>query len=202
MSVPSRTRWSSGLLGLVAVVSLAGCTVNGPDPEPVGGTEPTSTALALPKRPADLPVAGANDAEICTWLTGEQMTRLQVARPSPVEKNGNNYSGCGYLSDGTGVNAGISLRVVPEGIESFLDKVDSAEGSRKTLDVKGFGAVQSQVPGGERLGCDVFVDVAEGQTLWASLALLTGGGELDDAQMCEKAGQAAEAAVTTLQAKG
>ncbi|MDA3643474.1 DUF3558 domain-containing protein [Saccharopolyspora indica] len=203
MSVSSRVRRSGGLLGLTAAALLvAGCTVNGPDPVPAGESTATSAEPELPKRPAELPVAGAQDAEICTWLTGQQMTQLQVARPAPVEKNGDNYSGCGYLSDGTGVSTGLSLRVVPQGIEPFLEKVSSAEGSRRTFDVNGFGAVQSQIAGAERLGCDVFVDAAEGQTLWASLALLTGGDELDNEQMCEKAAQAAGAAVTSLQAKG
>ncbi|MDA3630048.1 DUF3558 domain-containing protein [Saccharopolyspora sp. WRP15-2] len=203
MSGSSRVHRLSGLLGLTAAALLAaGCTVNGPDPEPTGEPAPASAESGMPKRPAELPVAGAQDAEICTWLTGQQMSQLHVARPAPVQKNGNNYNGCGYLSDGTGASTGISLRVVPQGIEPFLAKVNSADGSRKTVDVNGFGAVRSQIAGAERLGCDVFVDAADGQTLWASLSLLSGGSELNNEQMCEKAQQAAGAAVTTLQAKG
>ncbi|MEU6266774.1 DUF3558 domain-containing protein [Saccharopolyspora shandongensis] len=194
----------SGLTGLVAAaVLLAGCTVNGPDVEPT--TEPTSAptngsgaSLDLPPRPGDLPIAGAQDAEICSWLPPEQQAKLQVARPKPVIKNGNNYNGCGFNPDGTGISAGVSLRVVPEGLESFIQKVNSAEGSRKTFEVNGFGAVQSQIAGAESLGCAVFVDAAKGQTLYVDLALLDPGGMNND-QMCERAKQAAEAAVTTLQ---
>ncbi|MER7080696.1 Protein of unknown function [Saccharopolyspora kobensis] len=205
MSVSSRVRRSGGLLGLTAAALLvAGCTVNGPDPVPAGESTPageTSAETAFPKRPAELPVAGAQDAEICTWLTGQQMAQLKVARPSPVIKNGNNYNGCGYSSDGTWANAGVSLRVVPEPLEVFAAKLNSSEVSRKTFEINGFGALQSQIAGAERLGCSVFVDVAQGQTLYAELSLLSVG-EMDNEQMCEKAAQAAGAAVTSLQAKG
>ncbi|WP_268951830.1 DUF3558 domain-containing protein [Saccharopolyspora elongata] len=193
-----------GLIALTAATALlAGCTVNGPDAEPT--SEPTSTptsgsgaSLELPPRPRDLPVGGAQDAEICSWLLPEQQAQLQVARPRPAVKNGNNYNGCIFNPDGTGVSAGVALRVVPEGLDAFVQKVNSAEGSRKVLEVKGFGAVQSQIAGAERLGCSVFVDAAQGQTLYVDLNLLASDG-MDNNQMCERAKQAAEAAVTTLQ---
>lgn len=190
---------SRGLIGLVAMAAvLTGCTVNGPDPAP-SEPEPTSGSgsLQLPPRPKELPIAGAQDAAVCTWLSSEQQSQLQVSRPKPAVKNGNNYNGCAYTPDGTGVSTGVAVRVVPEGLEPFMAKMP---GSQPTQAINGFGAVQSQVPGAEGLGCAVLVDAAEGQTLYVDLTLLSPGA-LNNQQMCDKAKQAAQATVTTLQGK-
>ncbi|MEV0086329.1 DUF3558 domain-containing protein [Saccharopolyspora sp. NPDC050642] len=198
-----RLRFGHGLIGLAAVFALAGCTVNGPDPEPPSSA-PTSEAessssLDLPQRPKELAIAGKQDAEICTWLSPEQKAPLQVGGGRPVVKNGNNYNGCSFAGAAGKVNFGISLRVVPEGLDAFAPKIAAVKAkTAKTYEVNGFGAVQAQVPGGESLGCAVFVDAAEGQTLYVDLSLTTPGGMNND-QMCERAKQAAEAAVTTLQ---
>ncbi|MEV6228287.1 DUF3558 domain-containing protein [Saccharopolyspora shandongensis] len=198
-----RLRFGHGLIGLAAAFTLAGCTVNGPDPEP---TSPTPTAevapspsLDLPQRPSDLAIAGKQDAEICTWLSPEQKAPLEVGGGRPVVKNGNNYNGCSFSGAAGKAQFGITLRVVPEGLDAFMPKIAAVKAkTAKAYEVDGFGAVQGQVPGGESLGCDVFVDAAEGQTLWSNLMLITPGG-MDNDQMCERAKQAAEAAVTTLQ---
>ncbi|MEV0049229.1 DUF3558 domain-containing protein [Saccharopolyspora shandongensis] len=199
-----RVRLGHGLIGLAAVaVVLTGCTVNGPDAEPTSPASPskteTSSSLNLPQRPRDLPVSGKQDAEICTWLSAEQKAPLQVGGGRPVVKNGNNYNGCSFPGAVGRAQFGITLRVVPEGMDAFMQKVRNAKSpTATTYEISGFGTLQGQIPGGESLGCDVFVDAAEGQTLWANLMLQTPGGMNND-QMCERAKQAAEAAVTTLQ---
>ncbi|MER7010161.1 DUF3558 domain-containing protein [Saccharopolyspora sp. NPDC000359] len=200
-----RARLRCGLVMVAAAaVPLTGCTVNGPDPAPEpGGTTPTSSAGAasfdFPARPAELPIAGKQDADACTWLASEQKQQLEVGGGRPVVKSGNNYNGCTFLGQSGPAQYGISLRVVPEGLDAFAQKL--ADSAPEQDQVGGFGAVRSQVPGAEGLGCAVFVDAAEGQTLYVDLTLTTPGA-MDDQQMCEKAGQAATAAVTTLQAQG
>nr|WP_246330829.1 DUF3558 domain-containing protein [Saccharopolyspora hordei] len=188
------------VVGAAAAVTLTGCTVNGPDPEPSTTTSSGGApSFSFPARPAELPIAGKQDQEICTWLTPEQKAQLETGGGRPVVKNGNNYNGCTFLGQSGRAQFGVSLRVVPEGLEAFAAKL--ADSEPEQTEVNGFGAVRSQVPGAEGLGCAVFVDAAEGQTLYVDMSLTTPGA-MDDAQMCEKAGQAAEAAVTTLQAKG
>lgn len=66
----------------------------------------------------------------------------------------------------------------------------------------GFGAVQGQIPGAESLGCFVDVDVANGQTLEASLMSWDSSRSMSNQDMCAKTKQAAEFAVTNLQAQG
>ncbi|GAA0534624.1 hypothetical protein GCM10011581_08350 [Saccharopolyspora subtropica] len=203
-----RARHGYGLITLAAVVvTLSGCTGTTPEANPPS-SEPTTTtsessSLNLPQRPKDLAIAGKQDADICTWLTSEQKKALDVGGGRPVIKDGNNYNGCDFAGElqGGRVQFGIVLRVVPEGIEDFVKKTaDSSPETAANYDIQGFGAVQGQISGAESLGCHVFVDAAEGQTLYVDLALNSPGG-MDNQQMCEKAKQAADAAVTTLQSQ-
>ena len=53
----------------------------------------------------------------------------------------------------------------------------------------------------ENLGCSVVTDVADGQTLWTFFGVGVPG-TMNNQDMCTKAKQAAEAAVTTLQGQG
>ncbi|MCI2419241.1 DUF3558 domain-containing protein [Saccharopolyspora sp. K220] len=193
-----RVRLGYGLIALAAAaVALTGCTVNGPDPEPTNSTPTTEaeSSLNLPQRPSELPIAGKQDSDVCTWLTSEQKAQLEAGGGRPVVKNGNNYNGCTFLGQSGNAQFGITLRIVPEGLAEFSKKL---AGAPETIDVNGFGAVQGQIPGAESLGCAVFVDAAEGQTLYVDFGL-TSPGALNNQQMCERAKQAAEAAVTALQ---
>ncbi|MEB3366826.1 DUF3558 domain-containing protein [Saccharopolyspora sp. S2-29] len=179
------------------MIALAGCTVNGPDPAPPA---PELESLNLPQRPKDIAVAGKQDADVCTWMSAEQLTSLQVGAGEPLPKDGSNYNGCGYLGDTGAARFAIGVRIIPEAIDMFLQKINSSPGTRQTYELNGFGAVQSQINGGESLGCDAFVDVAEGQTVWVNMQLQTPNAMNAD-QMCEKAQTAAHSAVSTLQAR-
>ncbi len=198
-----RVRIGYGLIALAGTaVALTGCTVNGPTPDAAPATSVPTTknsSLNLPQRPRELAVAGKQDTEICNWLRSDQKRSVQVGGSGrPVPKNGNNYNGCAFLGEAGNAQFGVALRVVPEGINSFMHKVNSSPESETAYEINGFGAVQGQLAGGESLGCDVFVDAAEGQTLWINMMLQTPGG-MNNQQMCDRAKQAAEAAVTTLQ---
>ena len=191
-------RGALATLGLVA--ALSGCTVNGPDPAPAPRAEPSG--LGLPPRPADLPVADKQRDEICGWLTSEGKASIPVGEISgrPLRSDGANYPGCGFLGQDGPASYGIGVRVVPEPIGRFVEQVNSNPDTRRSYELNGYGAVQSQVWGAENLGCDAYVDAAEGRTLWINLMLFTPGG-LDTDQMCGKAQLAAKAAVATLQAQ-
>ncbi|WP_346073890.1 DUF3558 domain-containing protein [Saccharopolyspora thermophila] len=201
-----RARHGYGLIALAAAVAtLSGCTGNRSDVDPPSPQPTTTTAesssLNLPQRPKDLAIAGKQDADICTWLTSEQKKALKVGSGRPVIKDGNNYNGCDFAGEDGPALYGIAFRVVPEGIEDFLKKVvDPSAETAATYDIQGFGAVQGQIPGAESLGCAVYVDAAEGQTLYVDMAL-DAPGTMNNQQMCEKAKQAADAAVTTLQSQ-
>lgn len=185
-------------LGLAA--ALVGCTVNGPDPAPV--RRAAQPGLGLPERPGDLPVAGEQQADICGWLSPEGKASIPVGEISgrPLASNGANYPGCGFLGQDGRANYGIGIRVVPEPVREFVEQINSNPRTRRTYELNGYGAVQSQVWGAENLGCDAYVDAADGQTLWINLMLFTPGG-LDTDQMCGKTQLAAKAAVATLQAQ-
>ena len=98
---------------------------------------------------------------------------------------------------------GLTIAIAPLSIdEAQSRKSDGSPETAATYAVgQGFGAVQGQVPGAENLGCFVDVDVAEGQTLEVGITAL-GGDEVSNQDMCAKAEQAAEFAVSNLQAQG
>ncbi|WP_406689020.1 DUF3558 family protein [Saccharopolyspora sp. ID03-671] len=181
------------------MIALAGCTVNGPDPVPPAPA-PASDALDLPQRPSDLAVAGKQDADVCGWMSTEQAKSLQVGPGEPLPKDGSNYNGCGYLGDTGAARFAIGVRIIPEPIEEFLNKINSSPGTRQVYALNGFGTVQSQINGGESLGCDAFVDAAQGQTVWINMQLQTPNAMNND-QMCEKAQTAAHSVVSTVQAQ-
>lgn len=187
------------VISAAAAIALTGCTVNGPDPAPAPSA-PESESPNLPQRPADLAIAGKQDADVCTWMSTEQQASLQVGPGEPLPKDGNNYNGCGYLGDTGAARFAIGVRIVPEAVGLFLQKINSSPGTRQTYELNGFGTVQSQINGGESLGCDAFIDAAQGQTVWVNMQLQTPNAMNAD-QMCEKAQTAAHSVVSTLQAQ-
>lgn len=199
---PERVRtWFAAATALAALLVLTGCTVNGPDPAPAPSAPATDESVKLPQRPKDLAVAGKQDDEACAWLGADQQKSLQVGGGQPVIKDGDNYNGCGFLGDTGAARFAIGVRIVPEPVELFLQKINSSPGSRQVYELNGFGTVQSQIGGGESLGCDAFIDAAQGQTVWVNMQLQTPNAMNAD-QMCEKAQTAAHSVVSTLQARG
>lgn len=190
-----------GLLGAtLATLVVSGCTVNGPDPvsPPVSASE-----AAGPQRPRDLELAGKQDADLCTLLTPDQQAQLDSTRPRPLSKDGtNDYPGCTWLGP-PGAQAGVDVSVmaVPMSVKDFKEQ-RLGSGFPETVDsyavAGGFPAEQAQRGQGlEKLGCNVAVDVAEGQTLWV-LANSRIPGSVPNQRMCDHAKRTAEFAVTTL----
>ena len=199
------SRVGYGLLGAVAAaLVLGGCTVNGPDeplPDPANSGGDTGAS-----RPRDLAVEDRTDAELCALLIPEQQTRLDVARPRAVgEDDEKDYPGClwtGPPGERTGLD--VSIQAVPQGLAEFKEQKlgpGFPETAASYTVAGGFPAEQSQNNEGlETHGCNVAVDVADGQTLWVLSGPLVPGA-VPDQQMCDHARRAAEFAVGTLQAQ-
>ncbi|GAA2779586.1 DUF3558 domain-containing protein [Saccharopolyspora taberi] len=191
------------LLGLAAVGLLAtGCTTS---PTPTPESPATSEK---PSRPADLAVAGKPDTELCELLTAEQQSQLGVGRPTPDsevnETTGVGFPGCGWLTPpGEDPPYDITVYAVPESTKDFMDRLSPAfPETEASYTVAGFPAKQAQRGESlEQLGCMVGVDVADGQTL----GVFVGPGlmqVMSNKDICDKAKQAAEAAVATLRSQG
>ncbi|GAA3355542.1 DUF3558 domain-containing protein [Saccharopolyspora gregorii] len=191
----------SGLLPFL----VGGCALNEAEPaDPQQGQAAPApeTGPDLPNRPRDLPVSGLDEAQICKLIRPEQLDQLGVGGGNPAPKlNEQDFPGCSWLSEsGASPSIGVLLSVAPMSIQDRLAETSGGTATTDTLD-SGFGAVRSQVPGAESLGCVVAVDVAEGETLEAGLSWL-GGDDMTNQAMCAKAKQAAEFAVSNLQAQG
>ncbi|MFR9731322.1 DUF3558 domain-containing protein [Saccharopolyspora sp. MS10] len=193
---------------LSAVLLSGGCALGGGEavePQPAPAYPEQGSGLDLPPRPRDLPIAGMAEARICEIFSAEQLEQLGVGPGSPSPKNGTrNFPGCMWLSDPeAAASTGISVSVAPVGIAEL--EAQSQEGSPDTAASYtvggGFGAVQSQIPGAESLGCTVDVDAAERSALEVGFAW-QGGAEMTNQDMCAKAKQAAEFAVGNLRAQG
>ncbi|MCA1188893.1 DUF3558 domain-containing protein [Saccharopolyspora sp. 6T] len=194
----------SAKLGLLVVVPalLAGCALNEASASPVSSD--SGSNLGLPQRPNDLPVAGMDGAKACTTLTEEQAGSLGVDEGRPQPATGTfKTPGCTWMSHRAASSIGITVTAAPVSIEEAQEQ--KQEGSPETAATyavgDGFGAVQGQIPGAEGLGCFVDVDAAEGRLLEVGVTWL-GGDDMTNHDMCAKAKQAAEFAVSNLQAQG
>lgn len=115
-------RTGYGLVGMALVGLLAsGCTVNGPDAQP---TPATTSEDAGPQRPRDLAFAGKQGADLCTLLTPEQQTQLNVSRPKPAAPDEySSYPSCmwfGPPGEETGMD--VSVYAVPMALKDFKDQ--------------------------------------------------------------------------------
>lgn len=186
-------------LGLV----LSGCTVNGPDPVPAGeessqpSTEPNTPKL--PARTVDYDLSKVTDP--CTLLTPEQQGQLGVqrSRASEVRPPFNAVS-CQFAVTEPTVY-GIDVTPIPnQGIDAILKQSAGLKepSTAQVYTVGGVPAYQSQPKGASTLGCGLFLDVADGQSMEVGVTSVDRGA-LNNQQMCEKAKQGAEAVVATLQ---
>lgn len=128
-----------------------------------------------------------------------------MASPSPdEEKRPRSTGSCLWTSpQGIDPSFGVSVHARQIPVDEFkTESGDPFPETAATYDVAGYRAEQIQDGAGlEQLGCSVGVDVAEGQTLEAFTTVLQAG-SMSNQDMCAKAKQAAEFAVTNLQAQG
>ena len=155
-------------------------------------------------------MAGKSREDLCALLTPDQQAALGVKPPNsntdvggkPGEKD---YPNCGWLTPaGAEPSYSVAVYAVPQAMAEWVDSNGPAfpETEASYTVAGGFSAKQAQGGAGlEQLGCSGSVDVAQGPTLDVFFSpTLTG--TMSNQQICDKAKQAAEAAVTTLQSQG
>lgn len=157
--------WITIALGATLLLGLAGCDTPPNVSEPIsdspsGAASSPPSATALPTRPTDLRLDGVNP---CDLLTGADLGKLGVG-PGTVNDGADSWSsaGCRWTDpSGHPDNNWVALAVVRHGADTALKNTGAQVGL-----VDGFPAVQttsdSADPG---LSCELFLDVAQGQTL-------------------------------------
>lgn len=186
----SRVALSLAALGVLTAAACGGS----PDPANAGGTSSAAqatTTKAAVNRPRQLKLEGVQP---CSLLTAAQLKQFKVDRPSLTTSKDQGAPACDFF----GTKVGGSYRVTTQahdGIDSWTN--GSRPGTTKEVaSVEGFPAV-GHVMDADQGGCDVVVDVADGQSLVVILEILPGS-ESDFPEKCEGARQFADAAMKTL----
>ncbi len=139
---------------------------------------------------------------MCKLLLPEQQVQVGVERSDPAPAG--SAPGCIWLSvPGVKPDVTIELEALDMGFEEAVGRAgEPFPETAASYEIDGFKAEQGQEGAGlESLGCRVDVDVAQGQTLEVFYSP-TLSGTVTNQDMCAKAKQAAEFAVTNLQAQG
>ncbi|MEU6130385.1 DUF3558 domain-containing protein [Saccharopolyspora sp. NPDC047091] len=179
---------------------MTGCALS--QGQESGSGTSTPAPQPAPDRPRELPVVNKQSADVCGLLTPEQQIQVGVGRSDAAAPG--EAPGCVWLSiPGAEPDVSIEIEALNQGIDDAYDR--SGEPFPETAAayvIEGFPAKQGQGSAGlEALGCRVDVDVAEGQTLEVFYSpTLTG--TVSNQDLCAKAKQAAEFAVSNLQAQG
>lgn len=157
----------------------------------------TPTTPVLPPRPGSLPLDGVNP---CTILTATQRTNLSLdSTPTPyTDPQFDKAKACGMRGIESGTEARLAL-VVNMGVEVWLS--DEAQVQAQPVTVVGFPALVVRTPGLDD-ACNVEVDTGQNQFL--DVLFRDGGNSPPIAQdtLCLGAQRVAEAAVTSLKARG
>ncbi|HEX3651134.1 MAG TPA: DUF3558 domain-containing protein [Pseudonocardiaceae bacterium] len=195
-------------LALVAVVGVALATsTKGPiftanepgtaTPAPHVITPTTSAAPTLPPRPGTLPLDGVNP---CTILTESQRADLSLdSTPTPyTDVAFDKARACAIRGLSSGTEARLAL-VVDMGVDVWLS--DEAQVETTQITVAGWPALVVRTPGLDD-ACDVEVDTSQSQFL--DVLFRDGGNTpaLPQDTLCLGAQRVAEAAVTSLKARG
>lgn len=184
--------------------SAAGCAApvpGSPSPVPTATTAPpTSTApvIELPPRPREIRV---DDLDPCTLLTAGQRAELELDQEPLLDIGPSGFYGgvtqlCSIRRlDQPGYALAIQ-QAVTSGVEAYLRP--GVPAVITPVDVRGFPALEVRSTELRDI-CTVAVDVAPGQALDV---LVSNGGETPVAtqdRLCERARQAADLAMETLQ---
>jgi hypothetical protein len=192
--VPTTT--SAVTAGVLAVITLGGCTASVP-----GVAAPVITTQAAPDLPArakDLSLQGVSP---CTLLTGAQLDRLKEnGAPRPLAQD--------VQRDGP--TCAFDVDAAPPTYTYYLETITTADlqdwvsgRHRKTsmtqqqAAVPGFPALVQYAPSQGIQGCESLVGVADGQTLRAEMA--PDEDTFTQQQLCDMSTTVAQMAVETLE---
>jgi Protein of unknown function (DUF3558) len=158
---------------------------------------PTTTTVAMPPRPGSLPLDGVNP---CTILTHSQRIALSLdSTPAPyTDAEFDKAKACTIRGIGSGTVARLAL-VLDMGVDVWLS--DTAQVDAQAVTASGYPALVVRTPGLDD-ACNVEVDTGQDQFL--DILFRDGGNTppLPQATLCLGAQRVAEAAVTSLRAKG
>jgi hypothetical protein len=169
-----------------------------PRPAPVSEDAPsTSTTPVLPPRPGTLRLDGVDP---CTILTASQRASLSLdATPVPyTDTEFDRAKACGIRGVQSGTETRLAL-VLDMGVDVWLS--DEAQVQAQPVTVSGYPALVVRTPGLDD-ACDVEVDTGQDQFL--DVLFRDGGNTppLPQDTLCLGAQRVAEAAVTSLKARG
>ena len=157
----------------------------------------TSTTPVLPARPGNLPLTGVNP---CTILTADQRTSLSLdSTPTPyTDQAFDKAKACSMRGIEAGTEARLAL-VVDMGVDVWLS--DEAQVQAQPVTVAGYPALVVRTPGLDD-ACNVEVDT--GQDQFMDVLFRDGGNTppIPQNTLCLGAQRVAEAAVTSLKARG
>lgn len=166
---------------------LAGNAIGASGAEP---TRETSAAPATPVRPHELRL---NDKDPCALIPRSDWAKFHIEKPgNPKQQEAFKSPECLYSNS---VGAFVIVLVITEGIGAWRSGERSAT-PKEEKPVKGFPAISLHRPE-DKTGCDVVVDVADGQYLLATVVLHPD--KLSALpERCDYAHQWAESAMNTL----
>lgn len=187
------TRWAR-VAGMAAVVAMA--TACGGDPlagrpVPAGNemrTPDTSDKPATPARPREIRLQGKDP---CALVSKADWGRFAIDKPGEPQQDETLKSPeCFYSARDTVL--AVTL-VMNEGIEAWRSGNRMAQPA-EVAPIQGFPAISLTRPN-DRIGCDIVVDVAEGQYLLTTVVVIE-----DSAvpERCAFAHRLAESAMNTL----
>ncbi|MCO1579766.1 DUF3558 domain-containing protein [Crossiella sp. SN42] len=182
------------VLGMVALVVLAGCSVPG---SPVPMDEAAAKAV-VSARPKEIRLDGFVEGQVCELLTAAQRKDLGVDYVMPAEA-GDRFGnrGCGFSRSGEKPRYAYQVTPVPqEGADVWL-RPGETNLEVQLVRVAGFPAVQNRRTTDGR-GCFVDVSVADGQRLGIQYSYDTEPVPLTTAELCQRAVAMAELATRNL----
>ncbi|GGM52002.1 hypothetical protein GCM10012275_23670 [Longimycelium tulufanense] len=188
-------------LAAVAALGAAGCSGGSSGAQPAPGTSGSEATSASPDRkPSDRPREVKLDGkDPCSLLTDDQKKRFALDRPPQQSKDSTfrGASACTIRSEVEDISASVTT-ITAMGIENFGP--GQVNGDVREVQVQGFPAYEIHTPG-TPTGydfCTVNVDVADGQVLRAHYSESGAKQPLGKEEICKRAAQLADAAMTTL----
>jgi hypothetical protein len=183
----------SAWIGVAAIIALiSGCGHNSSPGTPVAGERatPAPETTSTPSRPRELRLNGKDP---CALVPTSDWVRFHIEKPGKRKQDEILKSPECFYSNSVGA-FDIKL-VMAEGIETWRGGQRAAQPT-DVEPVQGFPAISLHRPD-DRTGCDVAVDVADGQYLLATVIV-----DIDKIsklpERCEYAHQLAESAMNTL----
>jgi hypothetical protein len=184
---------------------LAGCGSTGKGepyavPTAQASAAQSAKAAALPRRPNELSLHGADP---CSLLTETQLDQLKVNSEPRRAAASSDGPSCSFDVDETQPYYSYGITAVTNAdLGAWLTGVRRKNSmTTEPAPVGGFPALENYRAGGDPSDCETLVGVADGQTLVVQAFPVTGGA-FSQQQLCGMSQQAADLALQTLKQIG